>query len=119
MPRRDILLDADGNRLLVGGDYGFADGIQAVKQGIEVRVRLFLGEYWLDTSKGVDWIGKILIRNANPAIVKAEITAAIAATPDVTRVTNVAYTVDAVARTVSITYDVASTEGLISGEVVT
>lgn len=49
MPRRDILLDDDGNRVLVNGDYGFADGIQAVKQGIEVRVRLFSGEYWLDT----------------------------------------------------------------------
>jgi hypothetical protein len=109
-------LDDSGNRVLSGQDYGFANDSQAVKQGIQCNVRLFLAEYWLDQSLGVNWIGKILIRNASPAIVKSEIAAAISSTPDVTRVVNVAYSVDSQTRAGSIAYTVASTQGLIPGE---
>lgn len=117
MPRRDILLDSSGNRVLVGGDYGFADGAQAVKQGVECRVRLFLREYWLDLSQGVDWTGKILIRNAQPPVVKSELAAAIAGTPDVTRVVNTAYSVDTRLRLGATTFAAASPFGLVEGVV--
>ena len=82
MPIRDIQLDSSGNRLLSGAGYAFADGQQAVKQGIECRVRLFLGEYWLDGGEGVDWINRILIRNPNALIVQSELSRAIAAISD-------------------------------------
>jgi hypothetical protein len=116
VPRRDILLDDDGNRVLVGGDYGFADQAQAVKQGIQCRVRLFLGEYWLNTAKGVDWVNKILIRNAQEAVIKAELSAAIAETPDVTRVVATSFSRDTKERTGSVAFQAASTEGPIEGE---
>lgn len=119
MARRDILLDDSGNRVLSGGDYAFAEDLQSVKQGIQVRVRLWLKEYWLDTSQGVPWREDILVRNANPAIVKADISAAIAATPDVTSVSNVSYSFDSQGRSAKVAYNAASPFGLVAAEVTT
>ena len=117
MPRRDILLDDLGNRLLLEGDYGFADGVQAVKQGIQCRLRLLRGENWLDQAKGVDWQGTILVRKPNPIAVRAELATAIADTPDVTRVGATSYAVNSATRLGSVTYDAASTEGLVAASV--
>ena len=43
-PVRDFLLDDSGDLAVVNGDLGFARGQVAVKQGIAVRVKSFLGE---------------------------------------------------------------------------
>lgn len=119
-PRRDILLDAYGNRILVGGDYGFADGIQGVKQGVECRVKLFLGEVWTDESQGVPWNEQILIRNPSAIVVKAQIGRAIAATPDVTQVVAVTGPIiDPATRHARIDYTANSTAGTITGTVTT
>lgn len=117
MPVRDILLDDSGERQLVNGDYAFADKVQAVKQGIACRVKLFLTEYWLDNSKGVDWIGKILVRGASEVVIKSEIAAAIADTPDVTQVVAVSFTLDKTARSGNVSYNAYTIYGEVSGEV--
>jgi hypothetical protein len=117
MPRRDILLDDAGNRLLSGNDYAIADGLPAVGQGIATRVKLYRGEYWLDESLGVEWFGKVLVKNPNPLVIRAEIAAAIAAQPDVSTVRGVSYTFDARTRSAAVSYVAASTEGVASGTV--
>jgi len=117
MPVRDILLDANGERLLVNGDYGRADGTQAVKQGIECNVRLYKGDCWLDEDAGVDYLGRVLVANPNPLVVKPEIAKAIAATPDVTDVVAVAYNVDKATRQASVAYDARGTLGNVQGTV--
>lgn len=119
MPIRDILLDDAGNRVLQGGTgYGFADGTQAVKQGIACRVRLFRGEVWLDEDLGVDYLGRVFVRGASPAVINGEVSAAIAATPDVTAVRETSFAVDA-ERHATIDYTVSSTAGTTSGTVTT
>lgn len=110
-PVRDILLDDDGNRVLVNGDYGFADGAQGVKQGIACRVRFWYRECWLDESIGVRYQDRILIRNPNPLVVQAEIGRAISSTPDVTAVRRVSYSGPNAQRHASVAYEAASTEG--------
>jgi hypothetical protein len=117
-PRRDILLDSNGNRVLVAGDYGFADGIQAVKQGIECRLKLQRGEVWLDESDGVDYRGVVLVANPRPVVIKAELGRPIAATPDVTNVV-AADLVRLPNRAASIIYTAHSTAGTTSGTVTT
>ena len=118
MPVRDIALDDHFNRIVSGGDYLRADGVQAVKQGIMCRVGLFKGEYWLNTAAGVDYLNRILIRNAQPAVVQGEIGGAIAQTPDVTQVQAVTYTAPTFpARRASVTYTAKTTEGTITASV--
>lgn len=117
MPVRDILLDDAGERQLVNGDYAFADKVQAVKQGIACRVKLFLTEYWLDNSKGVDWIDKIFVRGASEVVIKSELAAAIADTPDVTQVVTVSFNRSTADRTGSVAYNAYTIYGEISDEV--
>jgi len=117
MPVRDILLDDNGERLLVNGDYGRADGEQAIKQGIECNVKLYKGDCWLDEDAGVDYLGRVLVAHPSPVVVKAEIARAIAATPDVTNVVAVAYTTDPQTRAASVAYDARSTLGNVEGTV--
>jgi hypothetical protein len=117
MSVRDILLDADGNRVLVGADYGFAEGQQAVRQGIQCAVGMWLGEDWLDESLGVDYMGKILIKNPNELQVKAELSRAISAVADVTQVVSTGYSVNSQTREGVVSFTATSAAGTVSGTV--
>ncbi len=116
-PRRDFLLDARGNRVLVNADYGFADDLVAVGQGVRVRVSLFLGEYWLNEALGVDYLGSILIKNPVEIVVKGLISRAIADTPDVTQVVDTGYALDGRTRTAAVSYTAASPYGVVTSGV--
>lgn len=116
LPVRDVLLNDNGDRVLVAGDYGLASGSQAVKQGITGNVLLYLAEYWLDMSLGVDYFGQVLIRNPSAIVVKSVIGRAIASTPDVTQVVAAALVeVDSSTRGWAITYSAVTNAGNIDG----
>jgi hypothetical protein len=117
MPRRDILLDSAGNRVIVNGDYAFAEDQQAVKQGIECEVSLIRGEYWLDTSRGVRWLDVILVRAPKPILVKSELSSAIARVADVTSVSSAGYSVDPATRKGSATFNATTSAGDVDGSV--
>ena len=127
MPVRDFLLDASGDLAVVNGDLSVvggatdAENLAAVAQGIETRLGLWLGECYLDESQGLDYLGKILIKNPDPNEVRAELSAAISATPGVSSMVDAGLVVDAATRKASISYTVLtpySTQAL-SGEVTT
>lgn len=117
MPVRDLLDDGSGGIALVGNDFGVADGVQAVLQGVECRVKFWKGESWLNEAIGVDYQGRILIRNANPLVVQAEIGAAIADTPDVTQVVSLSFSPPGATRHASVAYSAATEEGPITATV--
>lgn len=117
MPVRDILLDADGNRLLSGGDYATASDAQAVKQGIECALRLYEAEYWLDESLGVPYQRRILIRNFVELEVRGYLAAAILGVVDVTRVVSTGFSFDSTNRAASASFSAASPYGLVEGAV--
>lgn len=83
---RDFALDDDGDIAVVNGDFAAVADEEAVVQGIAVRLRSFLAECWLDEAQGVDWIGKILIKGADPLLVRELLREAVADTPDVLEV---------------------------------
>lgn len=125
MPIRDLLLDDSGDLAVVTGDLALAGGdtttanVAAVQQAIAVRVRLFLAEYYLDQSIGVDWLGQILIKNPDPLVVRELLRAAIASTPDVTDVDAAQLIVDPATREGSIQYTVRTiySTSPVSGEI--
>ncbi len=56
----DLVIDNTTNwdlKLLTGIDY--------YKQKVRIKLQFFLGEWFLDTEKGVDWYGTILVKNPN------------------------------------------------------
>lgn len=86
-PVRDFLGTEDGEWAIVNGDFAFAEGADAVPQGIRIRLGMFLGECYLDESVGVDYLGSILdVKNPDPLVVRGLLQDQIAQTPDVTNV---------------------------------
>lgn len=63
--RIDFLLDANGDLDVSGGKLHFSTGLQAVAQGVRIRVQMIRGEWFLDQSLGVPLF-------AGPTVTKAE-----------------------------------------------
>lgn len=86
-PVRDFAGTPQGEWQIVNGDFAVVAGQAAVPQGIRCRVSLILGEASvLDQTKGVDYLGAIIVKNPDPLVVKGVLQEAISETPDVTNV---------------------------------
>lgn len=58
-------LSSDGDMTFGNGGLNFyADCSEAVLQCVYTRLKLWLGEWFLDTSEGTDWEGKCLGKNS-------------------------------------------------------
>jgi len=79
----DILLDSTGDLdMSAKTDVTLSTGLAAVAQGVRLRVLFFLGEWFADLDKGVDWFGQILGQKYNEARVRNQILTAILDTND-------------------------------------
>ena len=62
----DIALDSNGDLFFNDtGDMRFINGIYYVRQKVSIRLKWFLGEWYLNLLIGVPWYQKILIKNPN------------------------------------------------------
>lgn len=60
----DILLNEKGHIALNGGSFSMIqDRATLVAQRLSVRLRTYLGEWFLDTKMGIDWYADVLIKN--------------------------------------------------------
>lgn len=115
MPITDFLLDSTtGGLAVINGDFAVVGGqtnaqnIEAVRQGIQTRLRLYLGEDWLNETDGTPWFQVVLVKNPNPTTINQALTAQIAATPGVTSVTQVDFAFDRPNRRATISYTVTT-----------
>jgi hypothetical protein len=78
-------LELDNNSDLVIRNYSLqiVDGMDAIRQSVQSRLRLFLGEWFLDTRRGVDYHGLILIKQPNRATVESTLKREILSAPGV------------------------------------
>jgi len=79
-----------------------------VMQAVRVLVRSFLEEWWLDPDYGIDYLGKILKRDFNPAIAASEFRRKVSALDGVQRVYGVTVKQSADHSTITITLSVLS-----------
>jgi hypothetical protein len=105
-PVRDFACTKDGEWAVANGDFSGASGQAAVQQGIQIAVGLFEGECYLDEASGVDYFGKILVKNPDPLEVRAEIQDAIGTVPDIKAIYGADLQVDPGTREGSINYAV-------------
>lgn len=66
---KDFALNADGELDLSAGDLRMIDGVERVRQQLEIKLSLWAGEWFLDTEFGTPYLQKILRSggNLNPA----------------------------------------------------
>lgn len=84
----DIALDpATGDLLLSDFDLSLIADISQVAQNLSIRLRFFLGEWFLDTTAGIPYYQYILIKAPNQIQVESFIKEEISNTTGVTQIT--------------------------------
>jgi hypothetical protein len=109
-PVYDVLLGPDGDLPEITQHI---TGIQLVMQRVKVRLQTFLGEWILDTSKGLDYHGWAQIRPAPVNEIQALMLAEVLGTPGVVRVPRWEVTFDKPGRTITIDGDVETEDGVV------
>lgn len=64
----DWALDDDGDLDVVEGDARWARGLEGVAQGIRLRLSIFKGEWFLDTTLGMPWRKRVGVVEEDAAI---------------------------------------------------
>lgn len=104
---RDLELDGTNDLLT-------ADGKAAILQDILQQIGAYLGEWFLDNTIGVDYYGKILVKNPNPNEINAIFIAKILGVPGVVTLNpGYNFTPDFVTRTLAIKFNVSTTFGTV------
>lgn len=104
-------LDAEGDYSFGRGPTDFlVDVPEAVAQAVGTRLRLYLGEWFLDTTEGTDWFGSVL---GKYTVYKrdAEMRSRIAGTQHLTTIDKFNSTVDPQTRAYSATVEVSTDFG--------
>lgn len=118
---RDLALDADGDLELTAGAARLTDAAsgEAVQQRLRVRLRLWRGDYVLDTRVGVPfrrWLGQK--GQAPVALADAVLRRAVATCPGVGRMDSFSFTLDPSTRIAAVAFEVTTDTGTpVSGNV--
>lgn len=112
----DWLLDNNGDLVI---PLQHVRGIDAVRQGIQVRLRMIRGEWFLNLDEGVAWLDNdvvapdeaILGNLFSDALLRAEARKAILKTPGVDTINSLQSSFDPTTRAGSVTFDVTAVFG--------
>lgn len=102
-----------GDIEIIANKPSLTTGIDAIRQHLQTTLRLFMGEWFLDTTKGVPWFQDILIKNPSFAVVSAVLRNTILNTPGVLQLVEFNLDFDKSIREMSLAFKALTTEGLI------
>ena len=115
----DIGMPAYRDLLRINGDFVLTQdvnpaGTNPVLQNILQRLRFFLGEWFLDNTKGVPWFQQILVKGAIPGSIDAIFQNAILGTPGVLTLLSYSSQENRADRTFHVTFTVKTASGTVS-----
>ncbi len=84
---------------------------EEVAQKLFIKFRFFLGEYYLDTSVGIDFFGQILVKNPNIRLIQSIFRAKLAETPGVGEVKNLKILYNKITRELGVSWIVVLEDG--------
>ena len=100
-------LDLSGHRFnLVTGD-------DAIEQHLRIRLRFFLGEWFLDARVGIPYFRDILVRNPNSALIRNIYRTTILDTPGIKSLESLELNIDTAARTLSLWFSCTLDSGAV------
>lgn len=94
----DLLLNADGDVVLTGGELELVSGVADVVQRVRCRLDLLKGSWPLDVTLGIPWLDEVLGRPRQKAAIDSILRLALARTPGVLRVERLDSTLDRATR---------------------
>lgn len=117
----DVLLDLKktsanyGDFILIDNDLAITPNQEtAIQQHILQRLRTYLGEWFMDTTLGIDYFGQILIKNPDQSKIDALLRSTILDTPGVTHLLSYNFKTDFKNRILDIDFTVDTTIGEVS-----
>lgn len=116
----DLALDPATNDLVFdeAGDLVLCDGVDLAAQSIRLVLLTHVGEWWADTTQGIDWAGEVFVKDPRLDIIRALIADQIESVPGVVAVGEIGIDIDAVTRAATITINATAENGeLIQGEI--
>lgn len=105
----DFRLDREGDLVLQRGDLAMVSGVEEIAQRLRIRLRLFLGEWFLDEAAGVPYWEQILGSKIGKPALLSIFREQLLACPGVLEVTSIDADMGAGSRDVRLTFT-ASTE---------
>ena len=109
---KDFTIDSDNNIVKTGHQLTFtSSSIDYVVQKIQIVLRTFLGEYFLDTTIGVDYFGKILIKNPDMDLIGSLLKKQIISVDGVKQITKFTLNYDSSNRELLVVFTVSLTAG--------
>lgn len=104
---RDFAIDNDGTFMREYNGLRMTSTLtEYVAQKLQIKFRFFLGEWYLDTSKGIPYLTKILGKNIDIAFVESIYKSAILSLDEVEELRSFSLEIDAVTRTLTVTFSV-------------
>jgi len=111
----DIALSASSHDLLiVDRDLMLIDKAERIAQQIKITLKFWLGEWFLDTSKGVPYLKYVLVKDPNMNHIRAIFRERILDVPGVTALKSLGLILDRKNRTLTVNYEAETTEGLLT-----
>jgi hypothetical protein len=105
IPKGDLRLDENGNFVFLHG------GPEEMLQRIVARLRMFKGEWFLDTRLGIPYFQNVLVRSPNLPAISAMFRRVILTTPGVVEIVSFRLTFDEVSRALILTFYARTSEG--------
>lgn len=110
----DLKLDVVTHDLLVVNyDLVITDDIQQLMQNLKIRLLFFLGEWFLDITRGVPYYEEILIKNPNQSRVESILKQQILNTKNVKEMLEFNLNYDASTRLLNVTFSVDTDFGIL------
>lgn len=108
----DLLLNpSTGDLEISTGSIQTVESTNEIAQQLRIRLRFFLGEWFLDTRLGVPYFQSILGKKLRGNLIEAYFRKTILTTPGVTTLANFRQSFDGASRQLSVTFTVTTTLG--------
>ena len=115
----DILIDLNplsGTYLdwvVENGDLQLTNNQQGILQNILQTLKVYLGEWFMNTNIGIDYFGQILVKNPQQEVINAIFISAILNVPGVIQLNEYSFTPNFITRQLEISFLAQTTTGLV------
>lgn len=107
----DFKLDTNGDLDLTGSTMNLISGAEALRQRVEIKLKLWTGDWFLDTEFGTPYLGRILGKQLTLSGAIAAIRQSVLEVNEVTGIVNLTYQYNAQQRILSVQMEINSIYG--------
>ena len=107
----DIKIDGNRDLVIVNGDLVLVDGTEAIAQQLEIRLKMFRGEWFRNPNEGIPYFQSILKKQPTTQSVVGIFREAILGTPGIDRIENITTEYNKSTRQLSLSFKARALSG--------